>query len=500
MMEFKYCELLLPLNVLRVLTADSPENPIRFPNGSTPPRALLNDAQLQEIVTQWGTDAATDSRELVAEKSREWWDKGMNHAMVLLCCHILGIPCAASSPKGPLVELLVSDGARPIWPSTATEWYQRHRTLFPEMAVPAPIIPGAPPVADAANALNRLVLHDQQDHQHQRDGPTPPPLPVNLLQQQEVPPVGVPTPPTMFVMSDAQLALLFARHGSGVQLPAAATPLPWQCQSTKLLLRVQGAVNAGAYVELSSICRRRIEELKQSATMPRSTTKLSGGLEISTTDPQPVPESDMFQLELIRSGSTQYLSLIQASPVPAIVAQYTDRRKFFDNVFNLPYPQPSIARYVRAFILKYSAHPDWCAQMDSDAMLIANHLGSLGGRNHYRDRSRSPPRKPKQSPRDRDNDRGRGRDSSRTPARGRDQTRDSRTPSGRNDRPSTRTGPRPIHYCNSRVDPAVGECKFGRCRYDHHCASCQSSATHTARDCPSFNASKAKTEADRRKN
>ena len=234
--------------------------------------------------------------------------------------------------------------------------------------------------------------------------------------------------------------------------------------------------------------------------MPESSTKLSGGFEISNPDPKPVSESDMFQLELIRSGSTQYLSLIQASPIPAVVAQYTDRRKFFDNVFNLPYPQASIARYIRAFILKYSAHPDWCAQMDSDAMLIANHLGSLGGRNHYRERSRSPPRKAKVNSSDRDNSRGHGHDNSRTPARRRDQGRDSRTPSGRNGRPSTRGGPKPLHYCHSRVDPSVGECKFNHCRFDHLCASCQSSATHSAKNCPSFNTPKAKAEADSRNN
>ena len=71
MLEFKFCEILLPFNVLRVCSADAPENPIRFPNGTTPSRALLNDLQLQEIITQWGADAAADNRDLVAEKSRE---------------------------------------------------------------------------------------------------------------------------------------------------------------------------------------------------------------------------------------------------------------------------------------------------------------------------------------------------------------------------------------------------------------------------------------------
>ena len=217
----------------------------------------------------------------------------MNHNMVILCCHILGTPCAASSPKGPLVESLVNDGARPIWPSTAIAWYQHHRNLFPELTVPVPSVPvPGVPVVDATRALNRLVLNDQQDQLQQQGGSAvPPPPPGDHKEQQEVPPEGVPAPPTMFVMSEAQLAKILTHHRGGVQQPVTAAPLAWKCQSTKPLLRVKGAVNTGAYVELSSICHRRIEELKRSASMPRSTTKLSGGFEISDPDPQRVTRS-----------------------------------------------------------------------------------------------------------------------------------------------------------------------------------------------------------------
>ena len=242
MLEFKFCEILLPFNVLRVCSADAPENPIRFPNGTTPPRALLNDLQLQESITQRGADAAADNRVLVAEKSREWWDKGMNHNMIILCCHILGIPCAASSPKGPLVESLVNDSARPIWPSNAIAWYQHHRDLFPELTVPVPSVPVPDvPVVDTANALNRLALNDQQDQLQQQGGPAmPPPPPGDHKEQQQAPPEGVPAPPTMFVMSETQLSKILAHHRGGAQQPITTAPIAWQCQSTKLLLRVQG--------------------------------------------------------------------------------------------------------------------------------------------------------------------------------------------------------------------------------------------------------------------
>lgn len=299
----------------------------------------------------------------------------------------------------------------------------------------------------------------------------------------------------MFCISDAQFQQIIQRSSSATVAPTVT--LGWQCSSVKLLLRTQGAVDNGAYVEMASLCSRRIEELKQSAARPRSTHKLGGGLEILNSDPHPITTSDMYQLELVRSGAQMYLTLIKDSKVPTVAATYEDRRLFFDRVCLIPYKQGSIARYIRAFILKYSGATDWCAKLDNDALLITTHLGPPDHRPPFRNRSRSPQRG-RENNRDRGRDRGNNRDRDRDRDRNRDRplrdsTNRARTP------PRPKTPRKPLNYCNTRVDQSIGECTYRNCRFDHHCASCKSSATHSAQACPRFDASKATTEADARR-
>ena len=152
--------------------------------------------------------------------------------------------------------------------------------------------------------------------------------------------------------------------------------------------------------------------------------------------------------------------------------------------------------YIKEFMYKYQGKAnasDWCGKFESDISLMTQHLSAkpvtsaprtheskgTDGRDQSASRKRGRTDKrnaDRGQARDRPFGRGRGNHDSGGRDRGNDR-RDSHRQNGG----SNRSSPGP---CFSRTDPAVGDCRYHRCRFSHECGTC--GENHPAAACPKW--------------
>ena len=576
--------LLIQHHEARMPSTSHPEPHLKFPTSLGLPKALKDEAVLSEILKQWSAElnAESVSDTLAQEKARDWWN-ALNHAAILLTASINMFPCNSDSPKVTLVDKFVTLSVRPMLVPRMLEWLRIHNSLFPAPLQPlraqagqssSSSQPRSAADSSSSSSQQQLPAPSQQAVVDLSAGPQIGQpvvvVPVLVVSAASPPPtssialnVGLPgtdlgptsstaassslSSPSLaspsavslslnssslaqstatsnqisqFVLSSEQFNALLAGAGKSAAVSKDEAEPVYQDEAVKFLKHMQSVVNARGYAELASMCLPRLNKLRQAASLPKARAKWVAGLEVVIPTRADVTTADMYNIDLCKSGSVQYLKLMASSSNPAVVAMLADCTKFFDEAWLLEYESGKVCAYVRAFLFRYCLEDNWVAKSESNSKLALRWLGNPVAPSHstassFRPtsppRRRSPPARRVSSPDRRGNsrshysskqgrsrspeNRGRGRD--RVQDRGRDQGRSQGRDRDRAKRPDS-SSKRPLKFCFSRVDPSQGECSYSNCKFLHECASCNNGDTHSAASCPNnFDVKKAKSNANR---
>lgn len=268
-------------------------------------------------------------------------------------------------------------------------------------------------------------------------------------------------------LTDALIKVVESKGGNG------SAPSKHLSAEERTLEKVRAFAKNGSFVEPLLLSRKFLEKLRANpmAMTGKGLRLAAGGVVVDDDANLPeVPDPSSYDAHDFRDGVDEYLRMLASMEETAGFVE--DRRQFLrEALANPAYAMHLRISYVRAFMVKYSAKPNWTTLAREDVPLLMEHLvlkatmarATNSQQRQPRERERAPAREERRKQRENGSKPKFSYDTSMVP-------------------------------CGSRVRP-IGECKFegrpGGCVFSHKCLCCDGSCSQSASACTHFDAATA---------
>jgi hypothetical protein len=224
-------------------------------------------------------------------------------------------------------------------------------------------------------------------------------------------------------------------------------------------------------------------KLRQAGINARQETCVSAGVYMSTEAPVEIDKATCYHPKLFREGLDYWMEMHARSTVPAVRLLLLDRLEWVRRVFSYTASPVAIVMYAKHFMAEFAKEPHWVNIFRTDNSLMNRYLKTdarLGYDGELTQSLAPTYKRPSGAP---------------APPKG----------AGGGKRPKLTGGPKPDSspksklFCNSRMDPTMGECTFHPCRFYHMCPI-HAGENHTAKDtCPEAPGTRARLTPPRRR-